>query len=205
MLILSFVPFVPFVALLFCAFCGSMRRGGTWIQRWRVPLGFLCAAVFLFFAKPTPKALLIGASVSLLGLALRAWAAGHIRKNAQLATSGPYAFTRNPLYLGSFLLGLGFTIASGRLLLGLLFAALFLGIYLPVMRVEATTMAGLFGKEFETYRRAVPLFFPRLTPFRQNESAVRFDGTLYLRYREYRAALGLIIAWGLLLIKTYYF
>src|SRR5215813_9537960 len=112
-----------------------MRRGGTWIQRWRVPLGFLCAAVFLFFA----------------------WPAGHIRKNAQLATSGPYAFTRNPLYFGSFLLGLGFTIASGRWLLAVLFAALFIGIYLPVMRVEASTMAQLFGSEFENYRRAVPL------------------------------------------------
>jgi protein-S-isoprenylcysteine O-methyltransferase Ste14 len=182
------------------------RRGGTWIQRWRVPLGFLCGAAFIFFAHPTPRALLIGASVSLLGLALRAWAAGHIRKNAQLATSGPYAFTRNPLYLGSFLLGLGFTIASGRVILGLLFAALFLGIYLPVMRVEASHVAELFGGEYETYRRSVPLFFPRLTPFRQNESAAnRFDGTLYLRYREYRAALGLVVAWGLLLIKTYYF
>ena len=182
------------------------RRGGTWIQRWRVPLGFLCGAAFIFFARPTPKAFAIGASVSLLGLALRAWAAGHIRKNAQLATSGPYAFTRNPLYLGSFLLGLGFTIASAKLVLALLFAALFLGIYLPVMRVEARTMAELFGNEFETYRRAVPLFLPRITPFRQNESAEnRFDGSLYLRYREYRAALGLVIAWGLLLIKTYYF
>jgi len=183
-----------------------MRRGGTWIQRWRVPLGFVCGAAFLFFAKPTPKALLIGGSISILGLALRAWAAGHIRKNAQLATSGPYAFTRNPLYLGSFLLGLGFTIASGRLLLGLLFAALFLGIYLPVMRVEASTMGELFGKEFENYRQSVPLFFPRITPFRQNVSvANKFDGTLYLRYREYRAALGLVLAWGLLLIKSYYF
>jgi protein-S-isoprenylcysteine O-methyltransferase Ste14 len=150
--------------------------------------------------------LVIGASISILGLAIRAWASGHIRKNAQLATSGPYAFTRNPLYLGSFLLGLGFTIASGRWLLGVLFAALFLGIYLPVMRVESSTMAELFGKDFEVYKRSVPLFFPRLTPFRENESAAnRFDGTLYLRYREYRAALGLVVAWGLLLIKTYYF
>src|SRR3982751_6758022 len=99
------------------------KRSGTSIQRWRVPLGFVCGALFIFFARPTPKALVAGASVSILGLAIRAWAAGHIRKNAQLATSGPYAFTRNPLYLGSFLLGLGFTIASGRLLLGLLFAA----------------------------------------------------------------------------------
>jgi protein-S-isoprenylcysteine O-methyltransferase Ste14 len=183
-----------------------MRRGGTWIQRWRVPLGFLCGAAFIFFSQPTLEALAIGASVSILGLALRAWAAGHIRKNAQLATSGPYAFTRNPLYFGSFLLGLGFTVASGRLLLGLLFAALFLGIYLPVMRVEASTLAELFGKEYEVYRRSVPLFFPRLTRFRQNESAGnRFDAALYLRYREYRAALGLVIAWGLLLIKIYYF
>ena len=185
-----------------------MRRGGTWIQRWRVPLGFLCAAVFLFFARPTPVALGTGACISLLGLAIRAWASGHIRKNAELATSGPYAFTRNPLYFGSFLLGLGFTIASGRWLLALLFAALFIGIYLPVMRVEASTMAQLFGTEFDTYRRSVPLFFPRLTPYRHGNSPdsapVRFDGALYLRYREYRAALGLIIAWGLLLIKSLY-
>jgi hypothetical protein len=140
-----------------------------------------------------------------LGLAIRAWAAGHIRKNAQLAISGPYAFTRNPLYLGSFLLGLGFTVASGRVVLALLFAALFLGIYFPVMRVEASTLTDLFGKDYEVYKRSVPLFFPRLTPFRQSESTpVRFDGSLYLRYREYRAALGLVIAWGLLLIKTYY-
>ena len=181
-----------------------MRRGGTFIQRWRVPLGFLVAFLFLFFARPTPSALLIGACVSLPGLALRAWASGHIRKNARLAVSGPYAFTRNPLYFGSFLVGLGFTIASGQWILALLFAGLFLGIYLPVMRVEATTMAELFGPDYETYRKAVPLFFPRLTPFRQADSGkVKFDGSLYLRYREYRAALGLIAAWGLLIIKTY--
>ena len=180
-----------------------MRRGGTWIQRWRVPLGFLCAAVFLLFARPTRSALVAGACVSVLGLATRAWAAGHIRKNAQLATSGPYAFTRNPLYLGSFLLGLGFTIASGQLVLGLLFVALFLGIYFPVMRVEASTLAELFGKDYEVYKRSVPLFFPRLTPFRNGDS-VRFDSSLYFRYREYRAALGLVLAWSLLLIKSYY-
>jgi len=133
--------------------------------------------------------------VSVLGLAIRAWAAGHIRKNAQLAVSGPYAFTRNPLYLGSFILGLGFTIASGRWELALVFAALFLGIYFPVMRVEASTMTELFGDKYKAYRESVPLFFPRPTPFRQSDSHLtRFDASLYMRYREYRAALGLAVA-----------
>jgi protein-S-isoprenylcysteine O-methyltransferase Ste14 len=182
-----------------------MRRGGTWIQRWRVPLGFVCAALFMVFAVPTARALLIGAVVSILGLGIRAWAAGHIRKNAALAVSGPYAFTRNPLYFGSFLLGLGFTIASGRWILAVLFAVLFLGIYFPVMRVEASTMADLFGEEFRLYKKSVPLFFPRITPYRQADSrSIRFDGSLYMRYREYRAALGLAVAWVLLLAKSYY-
>ena len=182
-----------------------MRRGGTWIQRWRVPLGFVCAFIFIALAKPTPRTLLLGAAVSLVGLATRAWASGHIRKNAELAISGPYAHTRNPLYLGSFLIGLGFTIASGRVVLALLFAALFLGIYFPVMRVEAITLAELFGSKYDSYKRSVPLFFPRLTPYRREEtSAAKFDTSLYLRYREYRAALGFVAAWGLLLIRTYY-
>jgi len=182
-----------------------MRKSGTWIQRWRVPLGFLCGAVFILLARPTPIALLAGAIVSVIGLAIRAWASGHIRKNSQLAISGPYAYTRNPLYLGSFMLGLGFTIASGRWVLALVFAALFLGIYFPVMRVESSTMLDLFGKEYESYKKAVPLFLPRLNPYSDNRAAgTKFDSALYLRYREYRAALGLVFAWGLLLLKTYY-
>lgn len=183
-----------------------MRRGGTWVQRWRVPLGFLCGALFLIFARPRPLLLAIGGVVALVGLALRAWAAGHIRKNAQLATSGPYAYTRNPLYLGSFLLGVGFTLASGQPLLGLLFAALFLGIYLPVMRVEALTLAGLFGEAYGRYAAAVPLLFPRLTPYREDgdrKRALKFDMSLYLRYREYRAALGLLVGWSVLALKAF--
>jgi protein-S-isoprenylcysteine O-methyltransferase Ste14 len=180
------------------------RRGGTWVQRWRVPLGFLCAAIFLFFAKPTPASLLIGAAVSILGLSVRAWSAGHIRKNDVLATSGPYAYTRNPLYFGSFLLGLGFTIASARWPLAVLFVALFLGIYFPVMRVEASTLAGLFGDSYKRYSADVPLFLPRLTPYSGRNAANRFDAGLYLRYREYQASLGLLTAWGLLVVKSYF-
>jgi hypothetical protein len=85
-----------------------------------------------------------------------------------------------------------------------LFAALFLGIYFPVMRVESRTMQQLFGESFTNYARAVPLFFPRLTPYRTSEQAMTFDRSLYLRYREYEAALGLLFAWGLLVVKAYF-
>ncbi len=181
-----------------------MRRGGTWIQRWRVPLGFLCAALFILFARPRPILLLVGAAISLVGLLLRAWASGHLRKNDALAISGPYAHTRNPLYLGSFIMGLGFTLASGRWPLAILFIALFLGIYLPVMRVESATLSQLFGKSYEAYASAVPLFLPRVTAWRNEELGVRFDRSLYMKYREYRAALGLVTAWGLLVFKAYF-
>jgi protein-S-isoprenylcysteine O-methyltransferase Ste14 len=183
------------------------RKEGTWAQRWRVPLGFACAVVFLLLARPVPSTLAAGGAVALAGLALRAWASGHIRKNARLAVSGPYAYTRNPLYLGSFVLGLGFTVAASSgvwrfVLLGSLFASLFLGIYLPVMRVEAKTLAELFGEEYKAYAASVPLLFPRLTPYRGGGAEVKFDPNLYLRYREYRAALGLLVAWGVLALKA---
>lgn len=173
------------------------------MQRWRVPLGFLCGAFFLVLARPNRMSLTIGGPVALLGLGLRAWATGHIRKNSALATTGPYAYTRNPLYLGSVLLGLGFTIASAKWWLGLLFAALFLGIYLPVMRVEATTLGELFAEDYKAYARRVPLFFPRFIPFRDAAKRdVRFDVSLYMQYREYQAAIGFVIAWSLLALKA---
>ncbi|MGH9944184.1 MAG: methyltransferase family protein [Pyrinomonadaceae bacterium] len=186
-----------------------MRRGGTWVQRWRVPLGFMCAAVFMVLARPRAATLAVGGAVAVVGLLVRAWASGHIRKNAALAVSGPYAYTRNPLYLGSFILGLGFTItASGNwwllALLSGIFVALFLGIYLPVMRVEAGTLAELFGEDYGRYARHVPLFFPRFRPYPEGTGTgiVGFDPSLYLRYREYRAALGLLVAWGALAAKA---
>lgn len=180
------------------------RRGGTWFQRWRVPLGFLIAPVFILLARPRLWTLALGGAIGLLGLALRAWAAGHLRKNDALATTGPYAYTRNPLYLGSFLIGLGFTAAAGRWELAVLFAALFLGIYVPVMRVESATLEGLFGHKYRRYAQAVPLFIPRPRAY-PDAVPVKFDATLYKRYREYQAALGFVIAWTLLVAKAWYF
>jgi len=175
------------------------------MQRWRVPLGFACAALFFVFAQPRLATLIIGAAVALPGLALRAWASGHLRKNDALATTGPYAYTRNPLYLGSFLMGIGFTIAAGRWFLGIIFVAFFLGIYVPVMRVESATLAELFGKRYRRYAEAVPLFLPRLSRYeRAGGVEAKFDVTLYQRYREYQAAIGLLMAWVLLAIRAYF-
>ena len=177
-----------------------MKFNKRFLQRIRIPLGFLFAAVFLIFARPTLVTLAVGSAIAVIGLAIRAWASGHIRKASALAISGPYGYTRNPLYLGSFLMGVGFTIAAGVWWLALAFALLFLGIYLPVMRVEVDDMRRIFGSEFDEYERNVPMFVPRLSVWRQ--TGVKFDSELYLRYREYRAAIGVAAAIGVLAVKA---
>ncbi len=176
--------------------------GKRLLQRVRIPLGFLFAIIFLIFARPTPQTLAVGAVVAVIGLAIRAWASGHIRKASTLAVSGPYAYTRNPLYVGSFLMGVGFTVAAGVWWLALLFSLLYLGIYFPVMSVETGDMREIFGAEYDEYERNVPLFIPRFTVWRQTGTA--FDFQLYLKYREYRAAIGVACALGFLAIKAYY-
>jgi len=170
-----------------------------------VPLGFVCAAVFLMLARPRVLTLAVGGSVALLGLGLRAWASGHVRKNDKLAVSGPYAYTRNPLYLGSFVIGLGFTIAAGRWILAGVFLLLFICIYIPVMRIESQTLSKLFAESYVEYARQVPMFLPRLKPYRTGSAErSKFDIGLYVRYREYQASLGLLAAWALLALKALY-
>jgi len=178
-------------------------KNKKFLQKYRVPFGFLFGAIFLIFARPTLVLIIIGGIISIFGLLIRAWSAGHIRKNEKLAISGPYAYTRNPLYLGSLFLGLGFMVSSSVWWLGLLFVALFLGIYFPVMSVESDELTSIFGSEYKEYAKKVPLFFPRLTKFGSSENG--FELSLYLRYREYEATLGSIFAWSVLIVKTIFF
>jgi protein-S-isoprenylcysteine O-methyltransferase Ste14 len=172
------------------------------IARWRVPLGFLLGSVCLIFAAPRPWSLFTGAVLGLLGIFWRAWASGHLRKNERLATGGPYAYTRNPLYFGSFMLGAGFSIATGQVVLAALFIAFFILVYWPVMRAEASHMSRLFPLDYPAYAAAVPLFLPRLSPWKNSEHT-SFDWHLYLRYREYRALLGMVAALGVLAAKIF--
>lgn len=176
------------------------RNFSAWAARWRVPLGFALGVAYLIFCQPTLRLMLYGGAMALAGLALRGYAAGHLDKNQQLASSGPYRYTRNPLYLGSFLMGAGFALAGGRWELGLAFLAFFAVIYLPVMRREEAELRALFGETFEQYARAVPLFLPmgRRAP----PSGGRFALQRYLRNREYQAALGFAAGMAFLFVKA---
>jgi protein-S-isoprenylcysteine O-methyltransferase Ste14 len=182
-------------------FDGEKRK--RLLQRIRVPLGFILAALLILLARPTLLSLSIGGAIAVIGVLTRAWAAGHIRKFETLATSGPYSFTRNPLYFGSFLLAAGFAVAAGVWWLAAIVAVLYLSIYYPVMRVEEGDLRSKFRGEFKDYAANVPLFLPRLTPWRKMGAG--FDFQLYLKHREYQAALGSVIALSLLAAKMYLF
>jgi protein-S-isoprenylcysteine O-methyltransferase Ste14 len=172
------------------------------LQRVRVPAGFLCAALFCLVSRPTPRFMAWGLPFAVAGLAMRIWAAGHIRKGREIAQSGPYAFTRNPLYLGSFLIGIGFAVQSGIWLLVPLFALLFLLIYLPVMRQEERELENSHGEEYLDYRRRVSLFVP--VRWSRSRQPARFSWELAWRNREYNAPVGALLAELFLLFKVFY-
>jgi protein-S-isoprenylcysteine O-methyltransferase Ste14 len=158
------------------------------VARLRVPSGFLIVIVFAWFSHPTRESMLWGVPISMAGLALRAWAAGCLAKNQRLATGGPYAHTRNPLYIGTLLVAVGLAVAARSGWLALLFAAVFLLVYLPVIQNEEQHLRVLFP-EYADYARAVPALWPRLTPGTRNNSNP-FRMTLYLRNQEYQAGVG---------------
>ena len=169
------------------------------LQRIRVPLGFLLAVALIALSRPTPISLIVGSIIAAAGILIRGWAAGHIHKFEKLAVTGPYSFSRNPLYLGSFFLAAGFAVASGVWWLAAIVAVLYLSIYFPVMRVEESDLRSRFGNEFEEFAANVPLFFPRLSPWKKMDAG--FDFQLYLKHREYQAAVGAVIAIALLALK----
>jgi len=172
------------------------------LARIRVPFGFILAGLYFFMAHPTSLGLLLGGGLAFLGMIFRAWATGHIRKNEQLAVTGPYTFTRNPLYLGSFIIGLGFCLAGGHLLILIIFLACFVLLYKPVMRAEEEHLLSLFAKEYSDYRRKVPFFFPTRWP--KHEKKAIFRRELYWNNREYQVALGFACSLVVLFWKMYY-
>ena len=165
------------------------------------------AIPFFLLARPTPPLLLAGAVLAALGTAVRSWAAGVIYKEREITVAGPYAHTRSPLYLGSFLIGLGATVAGGRWVLVVLFVVLFAAVYGRLMASESARLDQHFGDAHADYARAVPLFVPRLAPHRSvtgADAAQRFTLARWRRNREYEAVLGVVAAFLLLAAKLLY-
>jgi protein-S-isoprenylcysteine O-methyltransferase Ste14 len=157
------------------------------------------AGALLWLADPEAVSLTIGLPVALAGLALRAWAAGHLEKDRELAESGPYAHVRNPLYAGSAAVAAGFVIASRRWEPAVLALAVFALVYLPAVQLEEEHLRSLFPR-YGPYTRRVPALWPRITPSPGEPKAFRW--ALYLRNREHHALAGFAAAAAALLWKA---
>jgi len=169
-------------------------------RRIRVPLGFVFAVLYFWLARPTWRFIAVGAVAIVPGLLIRALASGYVQKNEALATSGPYAYTRNPLYLGSLLMGVGFAVAARSWWVGVALVAMFFAIYLPVIRDEEAFLRQKFP-EFEEYARRVPRMFPRFLPAHSDTEFGGFSMHLYLKHREYNALLGALAMFAALIAK----
>jgi len=166
----------------------------AFFARWRVRLGYPLAAIVLWLARPTPQSILGGAIVGAIGLWIRARAAGHLHKQEILTVTGPYAYTRNPLYLGSFILVVGVAVATRSVASALILFSYFALFYSFVMRREERELYQHHGKAFHEYARTVPLFFPRLTPAKlATDGPGAFSPEQYKKNREYRAFFGFLL------------
>lgn len=180
-----------------------------WIARWqrvarriRVPLGFVVAALYLFELwrrPPQTDAVAWSLALVLPGLWLRAYAAGYVKKNRELTQTGPYAYTRNPLYLGSMLIAAGFALALLSWPVALALALMFGVIYVPVIASEERFLRATFPG-FDAYCGRVPRLIPRLTPAKGADASGSFSFSLYLKHREYNAGIGAALLYLSLLV-----
>ena len=181
------------------------------LRQLRLRAVWLIVLPFFWFARPSPGVLAAGVMIASFGLMIRAWAAGTIRKNEVLATTGPYRYTRNPLFLGSLLIGLGASICGGHWLWPTVFLLFFATVYTETIREEESRLGSLFGERYREYAAATPALFPRPGSFNTESSLdrvaasedagatrVSFSWERYRRNREWEALLGVIGAFGLL-------
>jgi protein-S-isoprenylcysteine O-methyltransferase Ste14 len=173
-----------------------LTRWSRVARRIRVPMGFLFAAFYLWRARPSAVSLAWSLLLVVPGLLLRAYASGYVKKNAELTVTGPYAYTRNPLYLGSMMMAFGFAAASRSVWITLLLALLFTLIYAPTIYSEEQFLRSTFAN-FPGYAQRVPRLLPRLTPARMQGGGA-FSAALYLKHHEYNSLLGACAVYAVL-------
>jgi protein-S-isoprenylcysteine O-methyltransferase Ste14 len=175
------------------------------MRRLRLRAVWLLVVPFFWLASPTSALLGLGAALAAVGLLIRAWAAGTIHKERELTTTGPYAHTRNPLYVGSFLLGSGISMAGGHWIWPVLFVAFYVGVYGKTMAGEVTLLTELFGDRYEHYMTHVPAVFPRLKPYQSpGAQGGGFTFAQYRRNREWEALLGAVAGFAFLAGKWWW-
>jgi protein-S-isoprenylcysteine O-methyltransferase Ste14 len=186
-----------------------LSHPGKFWQSWRVRTGYPVGIVYWLLAAPTPRAILIGGLVAAFGLLVRGLAAGHLQKDKELATTGPYASTRNPLYLGSAFLAAGFAIAGRSWMGGLIVAVYFAVFYYAVIRSEEKYLRERFGTTFDEYAARVPMFLPGVgatsdeKPSQAIRGAKTFSWAQYRSNREYQALLGIIAGLGITWLRMW--
>lgn len=162
-----------------------------WAGRWRVPLHFVLAAVILVFGRPTGTLLIVGGLLAAVGLGVRAWAAGHLRRDLPLTVSGPYAYLRHPLYFGTAFVLAGFAVAGGRAWMGIMVGLYFALLFVPVLRREERERERLASELYAAYGRQVPALVPYRRPYVSPEGTpARFDWRVFRSNREWRAEVG---------------
>jgi protein-S-isoprenylcysteine O-methyltransferase Ste14 len=172
-------------------------------RRIRVPMGFAFAALYLWLARPSLLFMALSLILVIPGIWLRAYASGYVKKNAELTMTGPYAYTRNPLYLGSMLIAFGFALAARSPWIALALAILFAVIYIPVIRSEEAFLRSTFPS-FDDYAARVPRLLPRLRFQRsQNSTDAGFSPALYRKHREYNALIGTVAIYVALALRLY--
>ena len=182
-----------------------MSEAGKFFVRWRVRLSYPLAIAVVFLSRPSPRSILLGALVGAAGLCVRAYAAGYLHKQEVLTVTGPYAYTRNPLYLGSAILALGAGISTRSWISALLLTAYFALFYSIVMQREANELHVRHGASFEEYARIVPLLMPRLTAAKlPAASAGAFSFAQYKKNHEWQAAVGFLFLVLVLLLRWHF-
>ncbi len=170
------------------------------LARYRVPVSLLFVIAYLITSKLSFTFFYFGLPLIIAGESLRIWASGYLHKATKLTTSGPYAFVRNPLYVGNFLLGLGFILIAWNLFLFIVFVLLFVFLYYITIRFEEQRLLKLFDTHYLHYRQYVPSIIPRLPPYKGEKE--KFKWTQVKKNREYRAIIGISVLFAIQLIKA---
>lgn len=173
-----------------------MKKFKKYFERYRAFIGIISLLIVLYFAKPNAKSIAIGFIFIMLGTFFRAWASGFINKNNELATNGPYALSRNPLYFGNFILGVGIAIASNQVFCYIIFAVYYFLFFPALMIMENKRMRDKFGKKYENWSKGLNSFFPGIKKIKSGG----FNISYYMNNKEYK-----VIYFSLFIVITLIF